>query len=150
MELESHRLHLIWKEASVRLETLGGRVREGVEVLAASDFARWLNFSGIIQLLQDNPSGGVCKVDGQGIQKQVDDLLWECGEWFRLHENSYLPRDMEIPRSEMEKVNRRLNQIEEHLSKLVPSGNGSNPVEVREPARHGNPDGLSASYAKRI
>ena len=145
MRIEAHKLHWIWKETDTRLDVLAGRVREGVEVLAASDFARWLQFSGLLEVFDQNLSDGVCKVDGKGIRKKVGDLLFECGEWFRLHENSYLPRDMEIPRSEMEKVNRRLNQIEEHLAKLVPSGDRSFPVEVRELRDTEPPDGLSAS-----
>src|ERR1039458_10533474 len=56
MRIEAHKLRLIWKETNTRLDVLAGRVREGVEVLAASDFARWLNFSGIIQIFVQNPS----------------------------------------------------------------------------------------------
>jgi len=142
MKIEPHKLHWIWNETYTRLDVLAGRVREGVEVLAASDFARWLQFSGVVELLEQNSTGGVCPVDGKGIRKKVEGLLFECGEWFRVHEHSYLPRDMEIPRSEMEKINRRLNQIEEHLCRLVPPGAVT--VEAGEPALRVIPGGLTA------
>jgi hypothetical protein len=142
---EPQHLHWIWKETDRKLDVLGVRVREGVEVLVASDFVRWLEFSGLIQLFEENPWDGDMRVDGKQIREKVEALIYDCGEWFRLHENSFRPRGLEIPRCEMEKVNRRLEQIEEHLSKLSPPETHTAPVVPA--ALHVMPGG---SFAIRV
>ncbi len=50
------------------LDSFSRRVQEGRDVESASDFARWLSFSGILMLLERYPnqvaSHDILKVDG--------------------------------------------------------------------------------------
>jgi hypothetical protein len=45
------------------------------------DFARWIQFSGLIKLFKDNPQSEPLKVDGELIDKLVRDLIMDCGDW---------------------------------------------------------------------
>jgi hypothetical protein len=53
---ELHELHWTWKETVNRLDSLARDVCECKNVMEAANFARWLNFSGLIQLFEENPS----------------------------------------------------------------------------------------------
>ena len=58
-------------------------VSEGRSVMAASAFARWLNFSGLLELFKANPQDDPFKVDGAFAQWTVDQLIEQCNERFR-------------------------------------------------------------------
>ena len=61
------------------------RVSENRDVLAASNYARWLNFSGIVQLLRENSNQEPppLKINGAHLQWTIDDLIQTCAERFR-------------------------------------------------------------------
>jgi len=106
----------VWWEIDTRIETLARRVREGVEVLSASDFARWLQFSGILEMLEAHEQDLPLPVKGRELRVKVQELVWNCGEWFRLHEHGMKQYDPRIPRCEMERITARLNAIEAALA----------------------------------
>jgi len=120
----------IFRETEMRLDTYSRRVREGVEVLPASDFARWLQFSGILELLEAHEMAVPLRVES--LRVKTTDLLFECGEWFRLHERSNTPRDPLVPRCELERITARLTQIEQALRLSPPLT--ENTASVAEPA----------------
>ena len=97
-------------------------MREGVDVLAASEFARLVEMSGLLNLLEENSKGGVFPVRGGELRKKVHALLSDCNEWFELYERSNVERALQIPRTQMERVNCALEKIEKQLSRvLVPT-----------------------------
>jgi hypothetical protein len=83
VENDAATLYWIYKETKSRLETLSCRVSEGRDVLAASEFARWLSFSGIIKLLESNPQPEPLKVDGAFLRWNTEQLIQQCNERFR-------------------------------------------------------------------
>ena len=81
---ESIYFSVIYRETISRLNTLSRRVSEGKDVLAASEFCRWLQFSGIIPLLKANSNSEPppLKVDGSFLEWKVEDLLQSCNQYF--------------------------------------------------------------------
>lgn len=108
-------LHVIWRETSNRLTVLHRRVLEGVDVEAASEFVRWLQFSGVVKLLEANPHDGHLRVDGQALRKQISDIVFDCGQRFNDPKG-----DPTVKRSELELIADRLAAIEKRLSGGVP------------------------------
>lgn len=73
----------VYSESSSRIDVLSRRVQEGRDVLAASEFCRWLLFSGIIKLLEENPNPAPLKVDGAHLQWKCEELLQLCNSRLR-------------------------------------------------------------------
>lgn len=70
------RIKTIYTETWRYLETMAREVREGKSVNEASHFCRWLQFSGILRLLETHPSP---EDDFRKLRRRVDDLAFECG-----------------------------------------------------------------------
>src|SRR5260370_33068174 len=69
-------LHWMWRETGDRLRVMHTRVREGQDVLAASELARWLRMSGILAMFRDNPRSAPLEVKDGKILKQLDRCRW--------------------------------------------------------------------------
>jgi len=115
MSFDPVTLHWIWKETTRRLESFADYVRENKAVAEAADFARWLQFSGILKLLGSFPQPPPLTVDAAAMGKQITDLIYECGERFRNGKASpnYAPSDIA-------EINRKLDIIAAHVSTLSP------------------------------
>lgn len=118
LKLDKLTSHILWRETNNRVEELRARVREGVDVLPASEFARWLRFSGILQLLPENPQPLECY--GAALSLAVEELVSECGRWFTQHERARIKPHAQIPRTELERINAQLAHLTVQLSKLSP------------------------------
>jgi len=49
-----YRLHILWQVSTTRVDNYLGLLREQKAVDEASNFARWLNNSGLLEILKDN------------------------------------------------------------------------------------------------
>jgi len=110
--------HRLWSETDRRVDSLLKQVAEGRGVDEASNFARWIEFSGILQLLKDCSVELPLRVDGHGLHQKITSLNNACGEWYSLHERSFKPRDSYIPQSKLESIEARLKAIEDNLSRM--------------------------------
>jgi len=113
-------LHAIWRETDRKLTEYSARVREGLEVLPASDFARWLQFSGILRLLEPFDCDVPLPIRARELRQKCDVLIADCGEWFSNHERSNKPRDPLVPRSELERITKALADLQKQVSLLSP------------------------------
>lgn len=91
----------IWSETDRRLDSLAQCVREGVQVEEASNFSRWLRFSGLLALLQPYEQEVPLPIRATELRRKCEDLIYECGEWYRLHERSNKPRDAYVSQSKL-------------------------------------------------
>lgn len=132
IEVDVAWLHRIWREIDGKIDTYAGRVREGVEVLPASDFARWVRFSGLLELLEANSMDVPWAVDGPRLREKVRELIYDCGEWFRLHERSSAVFNPMVPRCELERITEQLTILAGQVAKLSPPS-----TETAAPARPG-------------
>lgn len=107
-------MHLIYRETLSRLEVLHKRAAEHQDVMPTSEFCRWLLFSGILKLLEQNPAGEPCKVDGAFLRWKTEEVLRECNEYFsRLNKQ---PRITEVG-----SLHEKVDLIAGYLSRLVPA-----------------------------
>lgn len=117
MSLDRVDVHILYRETVMRLDVLRRRVRENNDVLAASEFCRWLRFSGVFKVFEVYPSGAPLEVSASTVRKLVEDLLQECGERMR-GGKPVLPG---IELSELEMLNAKIDALTEHVARLSPS-----------------------------
>lgn len=130
-------LHTIAQETDRYLESLAHSVREGKGCIEAANFARWLQFSGVIRLLERHEQDASLPVSGTAIRHKVQKLIFETGEWFSIHAPSNNPRDAYISSSKLDSIDDRLAAIESALADLQTNKTvmaGSVPLKLLEGA----------------
>lgn len=105
----------IWSETDRRLDSLAASVREGSQVDEASNFARWLRFSGILKLLEPFEQDVPLPIRSRQLASKCEALVSACGEWYALHERSNKPRDCYVSRSALTSIENDLRIIKEAL-----------------------------------
>jgi len=115
MQFDSVDLHWIWRETTRRLESFAGDVREHKRVLEASDFIRWLQFSGLLKLFAAHPQPEPLRVDVANVRKLIEDLRFSCGESFRNGK-----ADPQYAASDIAAINHKLELIAAHVATLSP------------------------------
>ena len=113
MKAEPHELHCIWRETINRLDIFRQRVQENKDVMAASEFCRWLFFSGLIKLFKDNAQDGFLKVDGSLLESKIQTLLGMCNDRFRTNN-----QEPTFERTQIESLNEKIDSMAGYLSRL--------------------------------
>jgi hypothetical protein len=107
----------IQSETSHRLDVLARRVAEGRDVMAASEFCRWLSFSGILRLLERYPnqvsSHNPLKVDGAFLRWKCEDLQATVNE--RLRTGNENPS---FEKNEFQSMHEKIDRMAGYLSRL--------------------------------
>jgi hypothetical protein len=118
----------MWRETMTKLSSYSKRVSEGRDLVAASEFARWLNFSGTLELYKANPQAEPFKVDGAFMQWTVDQLIEQCNERFRTGSV-----DPNFKASEWQSMHEKIDKVAGYLSRLsVASAVSVNPLPREE------------------
>jgi len=55
------------------------------------------------------------------ISKQVETLVYDCGQWYANHERANRKPPAQVPRSELEKINAQLQTLSAAVAQLSPS-----------------------------
>jgi len=76
-------LHWLWKETVGYLEKLERAVAEGRAVDEASNYARWLEFSGLLKIFDAYPRPLPLKVDGEAVRRLVGRVIDAAGEIYK-------------------------------------------------------------------
>jgi len=109
-------LHLVWRATLTRLDTLTQRVRERQDVLAASEFARFVRHNGLLKLFSLNPAKDPLPVNAGQVDKA-------CGELLSLCEDVWKNRDVAVAtETNLAALNRKLDILAAHVSQFVPPG----------------------------
>src|SRR5262252_6463793 len=113
MVSDTANLHRLYSETHMRLDRYTRLVNEGKELMAALDFTRYLIWSGVIQILEQNAQDGPLKVDGSLIR-------WKCEELQRLVHDRFRSNDTapHMATAELETLHDKLDKIAGYLSKL--------------------------------
>lgn len=98
-----------------RLETLARSVRENKAVNEASNYCRWLQFCGLINLFKLNPQPPPLRVDAAEVTKLLRDILYECGERFRNGK-----ADAKYAESDIAEINRKLDILAAYVGQFAP------------------------------
>jgi len=114
-------LYRLWAETDCRLDVLAKQVREGLAVDEASNFARWLQFSGVMEILKAADfSNTQLRADVPGLKLKFEKLISDCGEWYAQHERSRTPRDAYISASKLSALESEMRLMREQISRLLP------------------------------
>jgi len=74
----------IYREAMMWLKRHALNVEQGKDVLAAKDFATFILWSGIPELLKSHPAPYPCEVDGEKLRTEAESLRRACWDrWSR-------------------------------------------------------------------
>ena len=120
LRFEPHRLHVLYCQTQQKLQTYWNRVQECKDVQQASEFARWLETSGIVRLLTDNPQGEPLPVDGAAVHRKIQDLLFLCSEKWK----GGAVKVVEL--SEVEKLSQKIDSLADTVDRLK----GTKTVEI--------------------
>jgi len=105
-------IHRIWLETSTRLGCYEKRVAEGVDLLPALDFAKFVFWSGIPQLCTLFPcTSEALKADGDALKKRAKALQSLCEETLT---GEGTPR---VHETQLEAINRKLDLIAGHVGR---------------------------------
>jgi len=116
MPIDAVQLHVLWRETNRYLDSLTQAVCETKRVDEASNFGRWLLFSGVLKILEAYPSGLPLPVDGKVVRKKTEDLVYECGELYKGGKH-----DPRYAASDIAEINRKLDLLAAHIGRAIPS-----------------------------
>jgi hypothetical protein len=114
-KIESHKLHWLWKETVSRLRRLDARAREGKFVDEASEFARWVKFSGLLLVFKAFEAPPPLEVSPKEVERLITEILFDCEAHWKNE-----PRGPWVEKSELESINHKLDLVASQLSKLSP------------------------------
>lgn len=118
MESDTAILARIYSETVNKLDSFSRRVQEGRDVNAASEFARWLLFSGILPLLEQYPnqvqSQNPLKVDGAFLRWKAGQLVEACSDRYRTNN-----QNPSIEKTEFESIHEKIDRMAGYLSRLT-------------------------------
>lgn len=97
-----------------RLDRYQRLVQEGRSLEPAVDFARYVIWCGIIQLLEQNPQASPLKVDGAMLRWKAEELQRAVTERFRLNDTN-----PHLAKSELETLHDKLDKVAGYLSRLT-------------------------------
>ena len=107
-------MHWLWKETYNRLADLRARVNEGRDVMAASEFCRWIQFSGLLKLFRENAQDGFFKVDAAILETNIKELLALCNYRFRTGD-----KEPTLHKTELESMREKIDKMAGYLSRLT-------------------------------
>lgn len=105
----------IWRETSNRIESLDTAVQEGKKLEEALNFCRFVFWSGLLQLFRENPQPAPLKVDGPFLEWRLKELQQKVQDRYRLNDGQ-----PHIDETQLSAINRKLDVIAAHVSKLSP------------------------------
>ena len=111
--IEPYKLHILWRETNNRIEHYTKLVAEGMLVDEASQFARWLQFSGLLGVFKQYPQQSPLPVDGVSLAKKTDALVSACGEIYQRCGKSPEP---EYKKSDIDQIKEQLAAITAKLA----------------------------------
>jgi len=111
--MEPYKVHWLWKETHARLERLYKRVCEGKFVDEASEFARWLRFTGLLEIFHKYAAPEPLEVSAVKIEKLITDTLFECEQFWKRN-----PRGPYVALSELEAINHKLDLLAGRIAQL--------------------------------
>lgn len=112
--LSSVEVHWLWNETVRRLRTLQERAREGRQVDEASEFARWVRFSGLMAIFTAFKAPEPLQVSPEVVDALIEGIGVDCDAFWKNDQ-----RGQWVARSEVEQINLRLASLARVVSEMV-------------------------------
>ena len=112
IKLEGAQIYTIWRETNRTLDNYAALVRENKCLDEASNFARWLRFSGILRMIIDNPQPQPLATDGVGLATKAARLVAAIGE-------AYSKWGRAVPKYQQSDIDEIRGQLASIQSKLA-------------------------------
>jgi len=110
--------HWLWRETVNRLDSLQRRVNEGRDLDAAVEFARYILWSKLPDILKPHDCDGFLKVDSSFLRWKAEELQRCVTECYRLGKGAQRGEQ-----TQLEAISRKLDLIAGQISKIpMPSG----------------------------
>jgi hypothetical protein len=103
----------IYRETVNQLDSFSRRVQEGRDLEAASNFARWLSFSGILMLLEAFPEPEPFKVDGRFLRWKCEQLIEAVNLRYRTNNSN-----PSFEAKDFESMHEKIDRMAGYLSRL--------------------------------
>jgi len=113
--------YTLGKETERYLDCLAKQVREGIGVDEAANFGRWLQFSGVVEILEPYAQEIPMPLRPGDLRRKMTDLIYECGDWYSKHAKSNRPRDAYVSQSKLDALEMQMARMAEQLEKLSPA-----------------------------
>jgi hypothetical protein len=111
--LEAFDVFLVCRHTLTRLETLAQHVREGKEIMAASEFARWVRSSGLITIFDKCKQGEPHPINGRAVNEAVAKLLHLCEDAWKNHGGPV------VTASGLDDINRKLDILAAQMAHVA-------------------------------
>jgi len=106
-------LHWLYKETINRLDLLARRVSEGKCLDESLEFANYVEWSGIVRMMEQNAEPEPLKIDGAFLRWKCDELKHAVRQRYQSKDGKY-----KIEKSELEAISHKLDLIAGYVSKL--------------------------------
>jgi len=106
------KLAWMWNETDTRLNTLVRRAREGKDLIAASEFARWLLMSGLVSLFESCPQK-FPRIDGRETRRLCVEIQQTCAKVWNSNGKQKF-----VGASDVESISEKLSHLTTMVEKL--------------------------------
>jgi hypothetical protein len=106
-------LHFLYQRTLERLEILDARAREGKCLDEASEFARWVLASGLLDLFKLYPAKPPLEVSEAKLKALVTEITFDCEAAWKND-----PRGPWVEKSELESINQKLDRLAAQMAYL--------------------------------
>lgn len=107
-----------------RLDSYQDRVNEGKDLAAAVEYARYILWSKLAQVMRPHDCDGALKVDSSLMRWKAEELQRSVCDLYS--SGKYVPRGEQ---AQLDRINQKLDLIAGRLSQVVTSGEGRDNVE---------------------
>jgi len=115
VEIDHVCLYTLANSTKTQLAVYYDRAREGKDLQAANEFCAYLEWSGILKILEAGSRPEPLKVDGSFIRWKQQELLGVVRAQFKAN-----AKTISLELSQLEAVNRKLDLIAAHVATLSP------------------------------
>jgi hypothetical protein len=124
-------LHWLWKETVGKLESLERALMDRRAVEYASDYARWIEFSGLLKIFDAYPQPPPLRVDGEAVRALVTRVVESAGQILKGGNAPFNPNT-----AKLDEINSKFDFLLSQLAKNISPPEQTQTTLAGSPAVH--------------